>query len=383
MKVLHVIPAVGMSYGGPSLAIKSMTQAAYAQGLQIDVATTTANGHHPPLSEPIGIRCEKENIGYYFFNSHIGEWKFSWRLARWLYQHIPEYDLVHIHAIFCFPNGVACRIAQHKKIPYILRPAGILDPWCLQQNRSKKKLYYQLIEQKNLQNAAAIHVTSADEARSIQALGVEKNICIIPHAVLGIEYFERQPPSASHPLRLLFLSRLHHKKGIETLLLAFAQLIKSQPQARLTIAGEAETAAYTQQLNDQVQALRLGHHVEFVGFVDGAQKKHILQTHHVFVLPSFCENFSLATAEALVSGMPVILSDQVGLAEKVTKFVAGRVVSVNAVQELVSALQDLSEASTWLACRRNATRLADEYFTLERLGASLVKMYEQIKMPAL
>ena len=141
VRILQVIPALGASYGGPSIAMRAIVKSLIQQGVDVDVVTTNANGKKI-LDKPLNFRIEEEKAGYYFFQRRLSEWKFSWGLTTWLNQHISEYDLVHSHAIFCYPSLPAGLLARKNKIPYIIRPAGILDPWCLKQKAFKKNIYY-------------------------------------------------------------------------------------------------------------------------------------------------------------------------------------------------------------------------------------------------
>ena len=373
MRILHVIPALGESYGGPSIAMRAIVKSLIQQGVDVDVVTTNANGKKN-LDKPLNFRIEEEKVGYYFFRRRLSEWKFSWGLTTWLNQHIAEYDLVHSHAVFCYPSLPASLLARKNKIPYIIRPAGILDPWCLKQKAFKKNIYYRLLEKKSIMRASAVHVTSEIEKKSLEILNIEKNIFLIPHAVHDIKPIQR---FFSEEMKILFLGRLHPKKGIELLLKAVFDLFKNNKKTSLTIAGEGGED-YFAKLAKLANELGIQSLVRFVGFVQGEEKNKLIQDHHVFVLPSFQENFAVAAAESLASGMPVVLTDHVGLSRNVKIYDAGCVVEVNNVKQLTEAIERLSQKAIWENCSKNALKLAREQLTIDVLGKNLLNMYQQV-----
>ncbi|MSQ99498.1 MAG: glycosyltransferase, partial [Xanthomonadales bacterium] len=169
-----------------------------------------------------------------------------------------------------------------RSVPYAITPHGVLDPWSLAHKRWKKTPYLALAERAHLAGARLIHVTSALEAQGLRALGVTDNVRRIPLAVT-LPSDAPQRSMQQQGLRLLFLSRLHPVKDLETLLRAVAQL--KRPEIRLTIAGEGEPR-YATTLHALVRDLGLVAVVDFAGHLDDAAKRHAWHAHDVFVLPS-------------------------------------------------------------------------------------------------
>src|SRR5438309_3056425 len=138
MKVLHVVPSVSPVYGGPSVTTVRMAEGVAALDLEVDVATTTANGSSElrvPLDRPVigkGVRY------FYFQRQHPKSWTFSWPLTRWLLRHAHTYDLLHVHALFSYATLPACWVARRGRVPYVLSPHGMLDPWSLRFRSWKK-----------------------------------------------------------------------------------------------------------------------------------------------------------------------------------------------------------------------------------------------------
>jgi len=233
MRVLHVIPSVAARYGGPSAALKGMTAALAARGVSVSVATTNADGPGA-LEVPLDDEVTEDGVQYRFFARTLpGEYKFSWPLARWLRQHVRDFDVLHVHALFSFATIPACRSASRARVPYVLRPLGTLGSWSLAHRGWKKAPYLALVERRHLRDAAAIHATSEGERDALEALAVGGKTRVIP---LGVEVAEaavlrrreermasRDMASGSAGLQLLFLSRLHPVKGLPLLFEAVAR----------------------------------------------------------------------------------------------------------------------------------------------------------------
>jgi glycosyltransferase involved in cell wall biosynthesis len=266
VKVLHVIPSVAMRDGGPAVAIGAMTSALAAAGARVTVATTNADGASATLDVPLEAPVRERGVEYRFFARTLrGEWKFSWPLTQWLLDRAVDYDVMHVHALFSYATIPACRSARRAGIPYVVRPLGTLDPWSLGQGTWKKTPYLSLVERPHLRHAAAIHVTSESEARAVRALGYGDRARVIPLGVETASLSERAPRQAGTPPRILFLSRLHPKKGLPLLLEALGRLAATGTlDAELLVAGDgppsyrAELAGLASDLGTWMEPQRPG-----------------------------------------------------------------------------------------------------------------------------
>ena len=380
MRVLHVIPAVGPSYGGPSRAIVGMTESLVARGIDVDVATTDRDGA-ARLDVPLDRVVEQDGVNYrYFATVPSGEWKFSWTLARWLRSHVSRYDLVHVHGLFSFSTIPACRTARAVGVPYVLRPLGMLAEASLSFRAWKKWPYYALVEHAHLQHASAIHVTSPNEEHAVRSRGFGAQARLVP---LGVDMIAPRHlvelRDSRRPVRVLYLGRLHPIKQLPWLLQSFAKLVGRTTNAvELVLAGGGEES-HRLELEQLVTRLGLTPHVRFTGALGQAEARLQLQDADLFVLPSRTENFGLAAAEALAAGLPVIVSDQVGLASDVSAMRAGRVVESGS-PALVDALYDLvSSAELRSSMSLNARRLAEEQYSWSRSAETLVALYEELQ----
>jgi glycosyltransferase involved in cell wall biosynthesis len=380
MKVLHVIPATAPRYGGPSIAVHAMAKGVRDLGAEVTVATTDADGRGR-LPVPHGRPTETEGVEYrYFPRSLPGEWKLSLPLGRWLHANAGRFDVVHVHALFSYATIPGCRAALRRSVPYVLRPLGTLDPWSLAQGSARKRPYLALVEGTHLRGAAAIHATSAAEAEGIAALGFGARVRVIP---LGAE-----PASAPRtrgpggPLRVLFLARLHPKKGLPLLLDAVAALLREgRAEVELEVAGDGDPA-YRRELEARTRALGIAGRVRFLGRVEGSAKARALADADLFVLPSYQENFGIAAAEAMAAGLPVVVSDRVGIAEQVAEAGAGTVVPCDAAA-LAAAIRGAAlDPEARLRAGERAAGLARGAFAWEHTSRRLLELYRELAAPA-
>jgi glycosyltransferase involved in cell wall biosynthesis len=360
-----------------------MAQLLADTGLEVHIVTTDDDGHGR-LPVPIGEPVRRAAVTYWFFSRQTRFYKTSWPLTRWLASNIRTYDLVHIHALFSYTALPAAFYARRRAVPYIVRPLGTLNRYGMQQRRARlKRLSFHFIERHILKHAALVHYTSAQEQLEAAELGVISPADIIPNpvdepkpdSVLGV-LRERHPWLDQRKI-ILFLSRLDPKKGLDLLLPAFAQLRSRHPHAALVIAGEGE-AAYVQRLKDEAARLDIADDILWTGFLAGAEKQAALIDADIFVLPSYSENFGNVVVEAMACGLPVVVSDQVGIQQDILEAQAGLVVSCD-VTEIAAALYRLLAATD--ECRKMSARgrfLFEKKYSHRAVRAQLLAMYKRV-----
>jgi glycosyltransferase involved in cell wall biosynthesis len=311
---------------------------------------------------------------------------FSLPLARWLAQHVLTYDVVDIHYVFAHSSIPASRAASNHRIPYILRPHGMLNRWSVSMRRPRmKRLSMHLFERHMLARAAAVCLTTEQERVEVAELGLSFRPVVMP---LGIDLtpfvhlpragtFRQQYPHLAEKTLLLFLSRFDIKKGLDMLLPAFAQLKQEHPDVALVLAGSGDPA-FEAKLHAQVQALGIEHDVIFTGFLIDEQKFAVLADCDLFVLPSYSENFGVVVVEAMASGLPVIISNQVGLAHDILQAEAGIVIPCQQ-DRLFEALRNLvSDTARQQQYAARARHLAQQRFSLDAASSSLVRLYTDV-----
>ena len=385
MKVLHVIPSVATSDGGPSYAVRSM--ALGLKRLEVDVHIATTDADQPPgWHVPLGVAQEEEEATVWYFRRQTGFYKFSWPLTRWLSKHIADYDLAHIHALFSYATLPAALFAWRRGVPYVVRPLGTLNRWGMQNRRRiLKRISFLMLERHILRHAALVHYTSEQEHLEASELGVEGPFVVIPPGVDLSAFtplpppgnFRNQYPELTGRTLILFLSRLDPVKGLDLLLPAFAQARQARPDVALALAGRG-ASEYEGRLQRWIRELGLQSDVLFTGFLESEQKMAALADCDLFVLPSYSESFGVAVVEAMACGKPVLISDQVAIHREVAQHDAGLVVPC-AVDALASALLRLvDEPDLRDGLGRNGRRLAEERYALESVGEQLRQRYLEV-----
>ena len=289
-------------------------------------------------------------------------------------------DIVHINCCW-MPQCALVQYWTRRHVPYnsshkpkiFLTPHGMLEPWIISRNYWFKKVPAILLYQKWAVRDANVIVSTAEEERThILQLGWNRNVEMLPN---GIDTSAIEVKSHWKDARdLLFMSRLHPKKGLEMLIEAMSGV----EHLRLKIAGEGEIA-YVRSLMNMVNDLGLGGKIEFVGPVYGVEKWQMVRDADVVVLPSYSENFGLIVAEALASGTPVMTTTgtpwQAIEANDCGWWIEP---NVEAIKRTLKAIQLTSSDDLRMKGQRGRT-LIEEYFDVEKLAHSLYEIYSNDK----
>lgn len=386
MKVLHVIPSLSPKDGGPSFALPVIARGLIRAGIGIDVAATAGDEELALLNGDLTKPISRDGANYYYFRRQTEFYKISRPMTRWIAQHIREYDLVHIHALFSYSAYTAANLAIKNRVPYVIRPLGVLNRWGMENRRRLlKQLSFRFIERRILDNAAAIHYTSRQEKVEAEMAGATTTPVVIP---LGIDtslfkpgksvarFYERFPIARGRDIVLL-ISRLDPKKGVDILLRAFQEVQRSHPASLLVLAGDGEPG-FVAGLRKLTGDLGIAGQVLYTGFLSGDDKMAAFAAASLFALPSYSENFGLAAVEAMASGLPCVLSDQVGVAPDVEEYQAGSVVPCEPAAVALALQRLLADPVLRQRSGENAVRLANERFSLEAMTGSLMKLYSRI-----
>lgn len=374
MRLLHVIPDLDPRSGGTVSALVGLAIAQARLGWQVSVLTTIS-GDDFDCREITRLRTAGVSVTTISVNSRLSSIKPIRQAAA---AAIADADRVHVHAVWEELQHQACLAAYHASVPTVISPHGMLDPWSLSQSRLKKRAYLAVRLRRNLNRATAIHCTTVAEANLIAPLRIAAPSFVIPNGIDLSEFqstgetnqviggggghrqntFSDRFPIVRGRQCLLFLSRLHPKKGLDLLLPAFARL--ATPDLILVLAGPGDPD-YVDLLRQECQRLSITERVLFTGMLNGSERVAAFRAADLFVLPSYQENFGIAVIESLAAGTPVIISDQVNLADEIRDSDVGEVVSTD--------LDDIHQAiSRWVAdplrCRRAGElgkRFASDY----------------------
>ncbi|OKH56219.1 glycosyl transferase family 1 [Calothrix sp. HK-06] len=386
MKILHVIPSVATVRGGPSQAVLEMVRAIRDEGIDAEIVTTNDNGSDL-LDVPLGQRIEYQQVPVWLFprfspNIHaVREFAFSYELTVWLWQRMHQYDLIHIHAIFSYASTIAMTIARAKKIPYIVRPLGQLCEWSLQQSARKKQIYLKLIERANVNNCQFLHFTSLQEQKEATQLNLNCPSFIVPHGLKfsplikdAKQHLRKKLNIPSDEPIILFLSRLHPKKGLDYLIPALG---KFNYPFHFVLAGNG-SAEYQAEIESLLISHGIRERTHLVGFVKGKTKDLFMQGADLFALTSYSENFGVAVLEALSAGLPTLLTSGVALSSLVKEHKLGYVTEQD-VLAIHDALEEFfNHPNTAESMGERARKLILEEYTWKHNSTRLIEIYQQI-----
>ncbi len=288
-----------------------------------------------------------------------------------------QIDLIHLHGMWSPFLAAAALVARKRGLPLVISPHGCLEPWALGYKRHKKLLALRTYQGAILRLAALFVATADQEANSVRRLGLRQPIAIIPN---GVDVDSLPHPAASRQVKtILFLSRVHPKKGLLDLVEAWA--IVRRPGWRIVIAGGDEEG-HRAKLEALIRAKGLESDFEFVGFVDGARKQACLDEADIFVLPTYSENFGIAVAEALANELPVITTTGAPWQDLVTHHCGWWVAP--GVQGVSNALRDAIDCDPGELKRmgQRGRRLVIDKYSWDKIGCAALKVSKWLLDPS-
>ncbi len=357
MVIIQTIAGTRIDHGGTSRSVPNICDALAAVQEHVHLITgkpadPRVRCNYPSSKVELHLVQESRHQRQLGLRKRFGE-----ALRALLTNNDPAKTIVHDHGIWLASNRAVAAISQQMKIKRVVSPRGMLSEWSLSNGSLKKKIAWTLYQRKDLKNATAFHATGEQEAEDLRSLGFRQPIAIIPNGiVLPAKMPERIQGSQK---RMLFLSRIHPKKGLLNLVRAWHQ-IRPARDWKLVLAGPDENG-HKHEVEELARELGVIENLEFFGPVDDNEKWILYRNADLFVLPSFSENFGIVIAEALAAGLPVIATTptpwQVLETEKIGHWVAPTVDGVaGAIRTALSQSEKErntqgNRASEW-ACKR-------------------------------
>ncbi|MGZ5003296.1 MAG: glycosyltransferase [Chthoniobacterales bacterium] len=352
--------------GGVARAVLLMSEALVRLGDEVEIVTLDSPDKSFSGATKLPTCALGEGRSGYGYSS---------KLLPWLREHGGRFDRVIVNGLWQYPSFAAWRCFAGTGTPYFVFPHGMLDPWFKRTyplKHLKKWLYWPWAEYRVLRDARAVIFTSEEERRQaresfwlyrcreeVSPLGVQ-----MPPTASADEFLARFPELRGKRL-VLFLGRLHVKKGCDLLIDAFAKIAPNE--STLVLAGP-------DQWNGELQK-RAAKNVVFTGMLDGPIKWSALRAAEVFALPSHQENFALAAAEALACDLPVLISNRVNIWREIQEDGAGFVENDDAAgtERLVRRWFEITDAER-AAMRRRANECFQKRFEIGHAAELLLKI---------
>lgn len=392
MKLLSVGSAYwpAFSLGGPILSSHNLHIGLKKYGVDVTVYTTNLGlADRVPLNREVDV----DGIGvtyfpfskYFEFTGPTG-WQFSTEMTKALRNAIPRYDLISIGGVWDYPVAAAAYYCRKFKKPYVIFPHGLLYPETFGKKAWKKWPYYKLIAHKVLNSASAIHFTTLDEAeRCSKFVGERTKSLVIPNSI-QLAKFTNQPkedylrtkyPVLEDKKIILFLSRLNWKKGLDLLIDAFGRIAKTRSDVFLVIVGEDDGDGYRNVISRRISDSNLSSKVIMTGALYGTEKDSAYVYSDVFALSSYSENFGMVVVEAMAWGVPVLISNKVGLWRDVVARQAGLVSEANADDVYLNLKKLIENDALCGKLRENGLKMAGS-FDVDNIGRQAYEAYAKI-----
>ncbi|RNC80347.1 MAG: glycosyltransferase [Phycisphaera sp.] len=315
LKVTHFTGPIRLELGGVVRAVLDMTLALAQAGHDVVIVTwdktdVPEDWRNGKLGVPRVVEIEPPG--------KLG--KLSKRSEGLLKRAVGASDIVHMHTPWETANASVAKLCKGLGVPYVVSIHGMLDDWSMAQRTLKKRLYLALTARKFLQDAHAVHCTAQAELDQSQKWYPKGKGVVIP-LLFDLEPYKQLPgPDIAREKfdidpnkpAVLFLSRIHVKKGVHHLIDAAKRLRDRGTDAQFLIAGTGDSE-YEQSLQAQIGTLKLGDSVRLLGMVKGEEKVSLFQAADIFALPTSQENFGFVLVEALASATPTITTKHVDI----------------------------------------------------------------------
>jgi glycosyltransferase involved in cell wall biosynthesis len=368
MKVLHTISGLSVSSGGPTRSVYSLVKELRKRKINAEIFSQVSSNNLEVISKENFITFVKSKNNLDLFSSSF---KKQLNLTK-------SPDIYHGHGLWQLPIHYMAREARKKNIPYIISPRGMLEPWSLRQKKIKKKIALALYQYKDLSNAACLHATSFMEADNIRKLSLKNTIAVIPNGINISEFSLKNFCMKNETKTVLFLSRIHHKKGIELLIEAWYKLDKTLRNGwNIEIVGNGDEN-YIEKLNHIIKEKKLNDEIKIVGPKFGKDKIEAYRKSDIFVLPTYSENFGMVIAEALAFGLPVITTKGAPW-EELNTHNAGWWIDIG-VEPLANALREALKLSDEERKQMglNGRKLVEEKYSIDIVANKMIQLYEWI-----
>lgn len=359
---------------------KELTEVLTRKGIDVSIFTTSKSIKSEHTYNRNNVKISVFPLS---FLSKI--WPFySYELSKALNRQIADFDLLHVHEIWHYPLFAGCREAKKTNVPYLVTAHGTLEPYCLKIKSVRKKLYSTLFAKKILKQAAALHAVSEEEIKNITDFVNNRNVYYIPNGI-NIEWLENPPdrekienlyPEIDGRKKILFLGRIHPKKGLDLLAKSFADIVQKRKDVCLLVIGP-DNENYRSRIEALLAEKEVLNKTLFTGTLTGDNKLAVISGADIFVLPSYSEGFSMSTLEAMACGLPVVITKKCNFPQ-VEAAQAGRIINNN-VNELTNAvIEILDNPELRNRMGNSGKKLIQNEYTWDKLADRMIDCYQDI-----
>lgn len=378
MKILQVIPFFSQKFGGSVTVPYEISKELAKRNHKVTIITTDF-GFDPHYADT--LRSEGVHVIPFQCVANFGLFLYSPSIKTWLKKNLMEFDIIHLHNYRSYQNNVVCFFAVKFGIPYVMQAHGSVLPFF--EKQKLKKLYDFVWGNKILKNASKVIAVSNVEREQYVKMRVPANkIKIIPNGIDISKYqilpergtFRKKFGVESDEKIILYLGRLHKRKGVGFLIHSFAAIGSQNPNIRLIIAGPDD--GELNKLKNQVNELKLDNSIIFTGFLSEIEKREALVDADLFVNPGRLEIFGLVPFEAIMCGTPVIVSDDCGCGDIMKEADCGYLVKNGDIDHLKERMIVLinNPASNFHMVENGITFIRNN-LTWERVIERLVLLY--------
>ncbi len=379
MNIINVVGGLYTEASGIGRILCDLANALGRIGNSVSVYTTYCNGAKTAdhmLLPPIHCFAEP--------GIWMGRLSYSPGLKQRLVNDIPAADVVHNHSMWMLPNAYSSQIAFKLNKPVIFTAYGYLEPWALAHSRWKKRLAGWWFQNRDLKRADCIHVNTVREIEGIRSYGLKNPVTVVPNGVHLSDFsdlperseFINDHSEMSGKKIMLFLSRLHPKKGLSHLVSAWKRITADYKDWHLIIAGPDD--GHEKEIKSQVEAMELNDFVTFTGLLAGRKKLAAYSSADAFVLPSFSEGFSMAVLEALSCRLPVLITPMCNFPE-VQRVGAGVEVMPN-IDDTERGLREILELSEKerMNMGNRGRQLIEKTYTWDQIAEKMMDIYRWV-----
>jgi len=381
MKILHILTTVDPETGGPIESVRQSGIEMMSRGHRVEVACFDAPD--APFLSAFPLPTHALGPARHTFS-------YTPRFVPWLRKHAQQFDAVIINGLWQFHGLGTWKVLRELNVPYYVFPHGMLDPWFKRTyplKHLKKWLYWSWAEYRVLRDARAVLFTAEEERRlareSFWLYRANERVVSFGTSAPPADktdlrkVFLQAYPELRHKRIILFLGRIHTKKGCDLLINAFAKVADIEASAHVVVAGP-DSSGWLMTLKQLADDLKIGNRITWPGMLNGDLKWGAFYASDAFILPSHQENFGIAVAEALGCGLPVLITDKVNIWREVHNDGAGLVGSdtIEGTEKMLRIWLDLDPSSRE-KMREKASEAFRKRFAVQAMVSDLVAVLQE------